>query len=208
MSVSNKLKMGENPQYIDVNELLSYSNDLVGVLRDKRDINILTHCLDDSKSLRSASDSDFNTTQIAISDYQKKIDDCKRKIESAKSEVVADEELNSLQKELDEELQREKLLQEELRVIVNKMNELDNQRLSTEEQRQRLKKLEAEEDKEQRKLSFYASVTKIIPDLESQSRICGHIVERDRKVVEKFELDATEEDAFNICNNIWKMINR
>jgi len=34
-------------------------------------------------------------------------------------------------------------------VIVNKMNELDNQRLSTEEQRQRLKKLEAEEDKEQ-----------------------------------------------------------
>ena len=59
--------MGENPQYIDVNELLSYSNDLVGVLRDKRDINILTHCLDDSKSLRSASDADFNATQIAIS---------------------------------------------------------------------------------------------------------------------------------------------
>ncbi|KAJ8430676.1 hypothetical protein Cgig2_033832 [Carnegiea gigantea] len=164
--------MGENPQYIDVNELLSYSNDLVGVLRDKRDINILTHCLDDSKSLRSASDADFNATQIAIS------------------------------------------------IIVNKMNELDNQQLSTEEQRQRLKKLEAEEDKEQRlpfcrrKLSFYASVTKIIPDLESQSNICGriliyhHIVERDRKVVEKFEFDPTEEDSFDICNNIWKMINR
>jgi len=52
---------------------------------------------------------------ISATDYQKKIDDCKRKIESAKSEEVADEELNSLQKELDEELQREKLLQEELR---------------------------------------------------------------------------------------------
>jgi len=34
-------------------------------------------------------------------------------------------------------------------VIVNEMNKLDNQQLSTEEQRQRLQKLEAEEDKEQ-----------------------------------------------------------
>ena len=60
LSVSNKLGMGKN-------ELLSNCNDLVGILRDKRDVNVLTHCLDDSKSLRSASDADFNTTQIAIS---------------------------------------------------------------------------------------------------------------------------------------------
>jgi len=59
--------MGENPQYIDVNELLSYCDDLVGVLRDKRDVNVLTHCLEDSKSLRSASDADFNNNQSAIS---------------------------------------------------------------------------------------------------------------------------------------------
>jgi len=52
---------------------------------------------------------------ISATDYQKKIDDYKRKIELAKSEVVADEELHSLQKELNEELQRGKSLQEELK---------------------------------------------------------------------------------------------
>lgn len=199
--------MGENSPQIDVNQLLSYCDDLVGVLRDKRDVNILTQCLEHSKLIHSASNSDFNSTQTSISDYQKKIDDCKQKIEAARSEVVADEEMDGLQKELDEELKREQLFREELRVIVEKINELDNQRLSIEEQSQRLKKLE-EEEKEMRKLSFYASVTKIIPDLESKSTISGYIVERNKKVVEKFEFDPNKEDEFDICNKTWKMINQ
>lgn len=52
----------------------------------------------------------FHTT-----DYQKKIDLCKQKTEAAKAEVASDAEIHLLQKELDEELQRETLLQEELR---------------------------------------------------------------------------------------------
>lgn len=48
-------------------------------------------------------------------EYHKKIDVCKQKIEEAKSEVVADEEIDLLQKELEEELQRESFLKEELR---------------------------------------------------------------------------------------------
>uniref|UniRef100_A0A803MK49 Kinetochore protein Spc24 n=1 Tax=Chenopodium quinoa TaxID=63459 RepID=A0A803MK49_CHEQI len=151
--------MVDNSPQIDINQLLSYCDDLVGVLRDKRDFNLLTQCVQQSKSIQSSSDSDFNTTQIAIS------------------------------------------------VIVDKINELDHQRLSLEEQSQRLKKLEDEHEKEQRKLSFYASVTKIIPDLENPSKISGHIIDRDKKAVEKFEFDPLQEDAFDICNKTWKMIN-
>lgn len=48
-------------------------------------------------------------------EYQKKIDSCKRKTEEAKSAVTADAELDLLEKELEEELRRERLLGEELR---------------------------------------------------------------------------------------------
>ncbi|KAL2901997.1 Kinetochore protein SPC24-like protein [Bienertia sinuspersici] len=48
-------------------------------------------------------------------DYQKKIDDCKHKIEVARSEVVPNDEIDRLQKDLDEKLKEEQLLREELR---------------------------------------------------------------------------------------------
>ncbi|KAL9247038.1 hypothetical protein vseg_020509 [Gypsophila vaccaria] len=200
--------MGEKSQEIDVKQLLSFCDDLVGVLRDNRDVNILNHCVHHSQTLVSTFHSNFDHTRLAISEYQKKIDDCKLKIEATKSEVVADDDIDSLQKEFEEEVKREQLLREELRALVDKINELDEQRVSIESERQRLKKLEEEEEKEQRKLSFYASVTKIIPDLGSHSKICGHFVERDKKVVEKFEFDPTKEDTFDICNKTWKMIDR
>lgn len=34
------------------------------------------------------------------------------------------------------------------------------------------------------------------------------IVERDKKAVQKFEFDPLQEDAFDICNKTWKMINQ
>ncbi|KAG8377064.1 hypothetical protein BUALT_Bualt09G0129300 [Buddleja alternifolia] len=75
------------------------------------------------------------------------------------------------------------------------------------------------------KLSMYASVTNIIPYLDDPSKISGlirppapvngfsfnsnilDIVEREKKVVEKFEFDPPKVTAFDTCNNIWKMIN-
>lgn len=38
------------------------------------------------------------------------------------------------------------------------------------------------------KLSMYASLTKIIPDLNDQLKISGAIVDKEKKAVEKFEL--------------------
>lgn len=49
------------------------------------------------------------------SDYQKKIDECRQKTEQARSGVVEDAELDLLQRELEEQLEKERLLGEELR---------------------------------------------------------------------------------------------
>lgn len=48
-------------------------------------------------------------------DYQRKIEECKAKTEAARSEVVGDAELDQLEKELGEELEKEHLLMENLR---------------------------------------------------------------------------------------------
>lgn len=49
------------------------------------------------------------------SDYQNKVDACKQKIEEARSETAADADLDLLQRELEEELEKEHLLKEEFR---------------------------------------------------------------------------------------------
>ncbi|KAJ4962564.1 hypothetical protein NE237_022503 [Protea cynaroides] len=86
------------------------------------------------------------------------------------------------------------------------MSYLEQQRASIEERKQILKKTEKEELRAQRELSMYASVTKIIPDLADQIQVCGHIVDRDKKMVEKFEFDPTKASSLEICNGLWKMI--
>ncbi|PWA96357.1 hypothetical protein CTI12_AA039470 [Artemisia annua] len=144
-----------------------------------------------------------NATQ---ENYQEKINLCKQKTEACKAQVASDAEIHSLQKELDEELHKESLLQEELRAITNQINNLEEQRSSIEERRQVPKKLEQDEKKTQMKLSMYASVTKIIPDLNDQFKISGAIVDKEKKTVEKFELSLQEMSDFDACNAVWKMI--
>ncbi|GJV30710.1 hypothetical protein Tco_1387158 [Tanacetum coccineum] len=50
-----------------------------------------------------------------VTDYQEKIHLCMHKTEACKAKVTSDAEINLLQKELDEELQKETLLQDDLR---------------------------------------------------------------------------------------------
>ncbi|KAG9155906.1 hypothetical protein Leryth_004148, partial [Lithospermum erythrorhizon] len=138
--------------------------------------------------------------------YQKKIDMCKQKIAEAKYEEATDAELDLLQKELDDELKREGLLRDELRATTNVIDNLESQRVSIEERWLTLKKLEKADKRAEMKLSMYASVTRIIPNLEDKSIISGHIVEKNKKVVEKFEFESSKMTDYNTCNNIWKMI--
>lgn len=198
--------MGESSKNIDVERLISFSDDLVRVLKDKRDVDNIKQCLEHSKALRSACEADFNEVQTSLQDYQTKIDVCKKKTEEAKSATAADAEIDLLEKELEEEINKEHSLMDWLRAISNEINDLDVQRISNQERMQTLKKLEQDELKEKRMLSLYASVTNIIPDLDDKSRISGHVVDRDKKVVERFEFDPKKIDSFDVCNGIWKMI--
>ncbi|KAM1823340.1 hypothetical protein ACFX13_025981 [Malus domestica] len=49
-----------------ISKLISYSDDLVKVLKDQRDINNLAQCLQHRKALRSSCDSDFNEVQNSL----------------------------------------------------------------------------------------------------------------------------------------------
>ncbi|CAN6715497.1 unnamed protein product [Malus baccata var. baccata] len=187
-------------------KLISYSDDLVKVLKDERDINNLAQCLQHREALRSSCDSDFNEVQNSLRDYQIKTDECKQKTEAAKSEVVADEELDRLQREFDVDAEIESLLMEELRVIGSEVSDLERQRIDVQEKKRNLKRREQDEFREQRKLAMYASVTNIIPNLEDQSRDMGYIVDGNKKIVQKFEFDPTKTTAFQTCDSVWKMI--
>ncbi|KAM0994425.1 hypothetical protein ACFX13_010129 [Malus domestica] len=179
-------------------KLISYSDDLVKVLKDERDINNLAQCLQHREALRSSCDSDFNEVQNSLRDYQIKTDECKRKTEAAKLEVVADEELDRLQREFD--------VDAEIEIIGSEISDLERQRIDVQEKKRNLKRREQDEFREQRKLAMYASVTNIIPNLEDQSRDMGYIVDSNKKIVQKFEFDPTKTTAFQTCDSVWKMI--
>lgn len=58
--------MGDFSGKIDVEKLISFSDDLVAVLKDQRDINNLSHCLQQSHSLKSSCDAEFNDSKTLI----------------------------------------------------------------------------------------------------------------------------------------------
>ncbi|BFG36476.1 hypothetical protein CerSpe_227500 [Prunus speciosa] len=199
--------MGEASGKMDLEKLILYSDDMVGFLKDKKDLNNLEHSLQHSKALRSSCDADFNEVQNFLRDYEKKIDECKQKTEVAYSEVVADEEIDLLQRELDGVIETESLFMEELRVVTDEINDLERQRIAHQEKRRILKRHKQDEFRKLRELSMHASVTNIIPKrLEDQSSVLGSIVDRDTKTHQKFEFDLTKMTAFETCNSIWKMI--
>ncbi|KAJ8898988.1 hypothetical protein K2173_008490 [Erythroxylum novogranatense] len=199
--------MGDLSGKFDVEKLISYSDDLVAVLKEKRDINNLTHCLEHCEVLGSSCNTESDDVLTLLRGYEKKLDECKQKTEKAKFEISADDELELLQKELEREIEKERLLMQELRFINKEVNNLEGQRISVEEQRQHIKKLEQEELRFQRKLSMYASVANVIPNLDDHSKVSGYVVDRDKQRVEVFEFDPSEMNAFDTCQSIWKLIN-
>ncbi|KAG7033758.1 hypothetical protein SDJN02_03483 [Cucurbita argyrosperma subsp. argyrosperma] len=158
----------------NIEELLSYGDDLVALLNDQNDVQTLNQCLEHFKTLQSSSFDDFSNVQSSVQDYEKKIEACRQKTEEARASTI---------------------------------NDLDRQRISVQERKQAMKKLEQQELRTQRKLSMYASVTDIIPNMDDQSKISGHIVDRNKRVVQEFEFDPTNISSFDICNGIWNMIN-
>ncbi|MCL7030118.1 hypothetical protein MKW94_026391 [Papaver nudicaule] len=177
--------MGENVATIGVSGLISYCDDLVRVLQNKKDIGNVMQCTDDVKLLQSSCDRDFCEVQNSLAG------------------VPDDLWLETLMV-----LVTDFLLFSIYTIVSDKINDLEQQRVSLEERERNLKKADEDEFREQRMLSMYASVTNIIPNRDVGTKVSGHIVKREKRTVELFEFETTNSSSsIEICNNLWKMIN-
>ncbi|KAJ1271188.1 hypothetical protein BS78_06G109900 [Paspalum vaginatum] len=190
---------------LEVDEVLSYSDDLLGVLRVSNDHDANAQVGSGARMLLSACRSESGDLELQLREYQEKISSCKERIDKAKAETIADTDLNALQNKMEEKLQEEKQLREELRVLRDELDNIDRQRVSIEEQKDAVKKKEKDLQKAERMLSMCVSVTNIIPNFEDQDKISGYIVDKNRKKVEKFEFEKTVPPV-EIGNKLWKKI--
>ncbi|KAL9684000.1 hypothetical protein QQ045_021431 [Rhodiola kirilowii] len=94
---------------------MSFSDDLLDNLKNMNDLNSLDLCLKQSASLQYSCDSSYHENLSSIQDYQRKLDACKLQSKKAKSEVVDDSEISSLERDLADEEKRERALNQELR---------------------------------------------------------------------------------------------
>ncbi|KAG2404608.1 uncharacterized protein HKW66_Vig0115300 [Vigna angularis] len=129
--------MAEPSRNMEVEKLISYTDDLVKVLVEPRDLNNLSYCHQQNLSLSSSSHSHHQDVRSSLQDCEKKVDACKQKIEEARSETVADAELDLLQRELEEELEKERFT-----AIGDEFNDLEQQWISVQEQKKTLQKIE------------------------------------------------------------------
>ncbi|XP_010558382.1 PREDICTED: uncharacterized protein LOC104827057 [Tarenaya hassleriana] len=202
-------EMENTSKNFDLEVLMSYGDDLIEVLSDKKGFDVLAQSFDHLKAIQFSCDEDFNEIRRSIEHCQKKLDACHKKAEEANSGITSDDELEGLQKELDEELERERLLKEDLRAISDEINELNCHRALVDEQRLALKRKQQDDTRMEKMLSLYASITKVIPNFDDDaSKISGYIVDQDKRVMEKFEFGQTKMTAFEACNSVWEIINK
>lgn len=190
---------------VEVANLLSLGDDLIGVLLDTKDGESLAQAGEGALMLRSACRSESGDLELQVKEYQEKINSCKEKIDKAKSETVTDEELNALQNEMEEKLQSEQQLRQELRALSGELDNLDLQRASIEERKDAVKKKEKDLLKAQSTLSMCVSVTNIMPNFEDRDKISGYIVDKNKKKLDKFEFEKTMPPV-EICDKLWKVV--
>ncbi|KAM0952464.1 hypothetical protein DsansV1_C02g0013301 [Dioscorea sansibarensis] len=183
---------------VDVARLLSLGDDLIGVLHNRKDGDNLMQSLESMKALQSSCEMDSCEVQNLQDDYQKRIDECKGKIEKEKAESTADAKLERLQTELEEKLRSERT------VISDELSALEQQRVSIEKQKVMIKEKEKDSARARDLLSMCASVTSVIPILDDQTKISGFVVDKDKKRVEEFEFEKTL-PQLEVCNSLWKM---
>ncbi|KAG2275271.1 hypothetical protein Bca52824_057826 [Brassica carinata] len=100
----------------DIKDLISYGYDLINLLNSKNGFGVVSQSFNHSKALHFACDEDFNQIQESIKDCKKKLEACKKKTEEAYSdESAGDDDIERLQKELDEDMKLESKINDELR---------------------------------------------------------------------------------------------
>ncbi|WZY74100.1 hypothetical protein YC2023_006340 [Brassica napus] len=104
--------MGNLSESFDIEDLMSYGDDLISLLNAKNGFEVVSQSFEDLKALRFVCDEDLNQTQRSIQDCKKKLVACKKKTEEAS---CGDDDVERLQRELDEEIEIECKLKDELR---------------------------------------------------------------------------------------------
>uniref|UniRef100_A0A1J3IFX6 Uncharacterized protein n=1 Tax=Noccaea caerulescens TaxID=107243 RepID=A0A1J3IFX6_NOCCA len=132
--------MGNLSENFDIEDLMSYGDDLIELLNVKNGFDVVSQSFQHLEALNFASDEDFNQIQGCTQDCKKKLDLCKKKTEEANSDVLAGDEIERLQKELDEEMELECKLKDELRLVAEEVKDLNTQRTSIDEERQSTKR--------------------------------------------------------------------
>ncbi|VVB12832.1 unnamed protein product [Arabis nemorensis] len=129
--------MGDQSRNFEV--VISWGSDLISVLGDRNGFDGLVQTLEHLRAIQFSCDQDFSEIQESLfrwvycvrlngefrvsfcfccADLKKKLDVCKEKTDEANSEIAEEEEeIERLQKELDDELEREWNLKEELRYV-------------------------------------------------------------------------------------------
>lgn len=197
--------MGNLSESFDIEDLMSYGDDLISLLNAKNGFDVVSQSFEDLKALRFVCDEDLNQTERSIQECRKKLVACKKKTEEAS---CGDDDVERLQRELDEEMEIECKLKDELRVVARELKDLNAQWTSVDEQRQSVKRKERDDLRAEKMLSMYASVTKVIPEVEDPSKISGYMVDREKKVIEKFQFETNKMTAYETCNSIWSIINK
>nr|VDC81584.1 unnamed protein product [Brassica rapa] len=104
--------MGES---FDIQNLISFGDDLISLLNSKNGFDVVSQSFDHSEALHFACDEDFNQIQESIKGKFLELD-CKKKTEEAYSDESArDDEIERLQRELDEDMELERKINDELR---------------------------------------------------------------------------------------------
>ncbi|KFK38274.1 hypothetical protein AALP_AA3G093100 [Arabis alpina] len=200
--------MGNFSEDFDMEDLMSYGDDLINLLNDKNGFDVVSQSFEHLQSLNFACDEDFNQIQSSIEDCKKKLEACKKEIEEAYANVEAGDEIERLQKELGEEMELECKLKEELRVVADELRDLNAQRTSIDEERESIKRKKRDDLRAEKKLSMYASVTKVIPDIGDPSKISGYMVDNEKRVIEKFQFETHKMTEYETCNSVWSIINK
>ncbi|XP_010466212.1 PREDICTED: uncharacterized protein LOC104746407 [Camelina sativa] len=200
--------MGNESENFDIEDLMSYGDDLISLLRVKNGFDEISQSPEQLNSLNFACDEDYTDIHASIQDCKKKLDVCKKKTEEAYLDVAAEDETERLQKELDEEIELECQLKNELRVVADELSDLNAQLNSIAEHKQSTKRKARDNLRDEKKLSMHASVTQVIPDIDDPSKISGYMVDREKRVIEKFQFETNEMTAYETCKSIWSIINK
>ncbi|KAH0944065.1 hypothetical protein HID58_003702 [Brassica napus] len=180
--------MGNLSESFDIEDLMSYGDDLISLLNAKNGFEVVSQSFEDLKALRFVCDEDFNQTQRSIQDCKMKLVACKKKTEEAYSDVSCGDD--------------------DVELVAEELKDLNAQWMSVDEQRQSVKRKERDDLRAEKMLSMYASVTKVIPEVEDPSKISGYMVDREKKVIEKFQFETNKMTAYETCNSIWSIINK